>query len=209
MLDELRNDDKAVNVDVETGQYYSSMDEMVDDAVQMECDGLLNCTGLGSASICKDEALVGARGVLLQYDRATAKRTMQVHAVTDDELVNDAVILIEDAPLGSETMPCYLIPRGNLLVVGGTYLEGDPATEIRPKERERLLLNAKALGIDSDSTPHIGEWVGFRPYRPTTRCELDTSFDKLRVVHNYGHGGSGWTVYIGAAAEGVRLMTGG
>jgi hypothetical protein len=28
----------------------------------------------------------------------------------------------------------------------------------------------------------------------------------MKVIHNYGHGGSGWTVYVGAVHEALSLM---
>jgi D-amino-acid oxidase len=58
-----------------------------------------------------------------------------------------------------------------------------------------------ALG-DATVLEHL---VGLRPGRPTVRLELDLK-GSTRVVHNYGHGGSGVTLGWGCAAEVVELV---
>ena len=116
--------------------------------------------------------------------------------------------MADEGPWGSDSMPSYIIPRGDIIVAGGSYLEGDTEPGLRPTERQRLLQNAKILGIDTDSVQPKGEWTGFRPYRPVSRLEVDTqhSTDDIRLVHSYGYGGSGWTVYVGCAMDAAELL---
>jgi glycine/D-amino acid oxidase-like deaminating enzyme len=127
----------------------------------------------------------------------------------DESHVKVPAVTIEEEPFGSETMPCYMIPRGENVVVGGTYLVGDEEKCVRESERERILKNARIMGIDTSNNQPVGEWVGFRPYRSSARLELDVELSEsgMRVVHNYGFGGSGWTVFVGAAREAVSLVT--
>lgn len=181
---------------------YASIQEMIDDAREFGCDALVNCTGLGSRELCNDSTTVGARGVLLQFDRSSCQWDVQPES-------RDSVIMIEDPPMGSETAPCYLIPRGGIVAVGGTYLEGDGETEIRIEEMATLMQNARSMGINTDTSKPPNKWVGFRPYRPTARLEVDMEHSKheLKVVHNFGFGGSGWTVFVGAAKEAVSLLS--
>ena len=196
----------AIDVNVETGHRYQSLDEMRADAESLGCDTVVNCTGLGSRELLGDPQLVGARGILLQFDRRRCVRSAGV-AVTalGEPTAHDAILMAEEAPWGNETHPAYLIARGDKIVVGGTYLEGDEEPTIRDEERARLYRYAALLGIDIDKSPVVGEWVGFRPYRPSVRCEYDTRYDRncdgVKVYHNFGHGGSGWTVNVGAAME--------
>lgn len=180
---------------------YASIQEMVEDAKKFGCDSLVNCTGLGSRDLCNDSSLVGARGVLLQFDRSSCQWDVQPNS-------RDSVIMIEDPPLGSETAPCYMIPRGDIVAVGGTYLEGDGETEIRLEEMAKILQNARSMGIDTDNSEPPNRWVGFRPYRPSARLEVDEEYSKhgVKVVHNFGYGGSGWTVFTGAAREAASLL---
>ena len=145
--------------------------------------------------------------MLLQFDRDLCVRNDSAAWTSHGEATTrDAVIMAEEAPWGTNTHPAYLIARGDTLVVGGTYLEGDTASTMRDQERAQLYQNARWLGIDMEKSTVKGEWVGFRPYRPTVRCEYDATYNRNRsagpsVFHNYGHGGSGWTVNVGAAKE--------
>lgn len=204
MLDEVQAHPLA-QVDVDTGRYYTSLEEMVQDAQDLGCNRVLNATGLGSAEICQDEQLLGARGILLHYDRQECPRIVEQEDVS---LEHDAVICCEDGPWGSDSLPSYLIPRGDVIVAGGSYLEGDAETSIRPEERKRLLENARTLGIDTEQVDPIGQWTGFRPYRAQSRLEVDDMYSKgdMRLVHSYGYGGSGWTVYVGCAKDATQLL---
>jgi D-amino-acid oxidase len=201
LLDELVSN--KADVDVDTGKEFDSVQDMCEHAKSLDCDAVVNCTGLGAARICDDKDMVGARGVLLHYDRSSCPRR---ESVRESDNSNDCVIMTEDEPWGSETMPCYLIPRGDKLVVGGSYLEGDTEETIRDDERKRLLFNAFRMGIDVEQTTVIGEWTGFRPFRTQVRCELDNSMD-VPVFHSYGYGGSGWTVNVGAAKECADVLS--
>ena len=57
----------------------------------------------------------------------------------------------------------------------------------------------------------VGDWVGLRPART---CGIRLSREdvvlhsgrKLRVVHNYGHGGSGLTLFRGCALDVLHLV---
>eukprot|EP00562_Extubocellulus_spinifer_P000224 CAMPEP_0178477326 /NCGR_PEP_ID=MMETSP0696-20121128/4075_1 /TAXON_ID=265572 /ORGANISM="Extubocellulus spinifer, Strain CCMP396" /LENGTH=392 /DNA_ID=CAMNT_0020104637 /DNA_START=17 /DNA_END=1195 /DNA_ORIENTATION=- len=196
-------------VDVNTDTEYESLEHMVEDAKSLGCDSVVNCSGLGARDICGDEEIVGGRGVLLHYDRMCPRRP-DPHGA--EPFPNDAAIMVEEPPWGNEIETAYVIPRGDVLVVGGTYLEGDTETNVRPEERERLTKNAWTMGIDTEKAEPVDSWVGFRPSRPMTRLEVDTSGavgnQGIKIVHNYGHGGSGWTVFVGAAKEAASLVVG-
>ena len=203
MLNEIEAHPLATNVNVEMNGGYESVDEMIESALDNECDAIVNCTGLGSAKLVGDESVIGGRGVLLHYDRECMRNT------NDELMENDAALLVEDAPWGSSTDPAYIIPRGDVFVVGGTYYENNTDTELKETERKRLMENAELLGIDTSKSSPVNEWAGFRPVRQTVRMEVDEKLSpesQLRIVHSYGYGGSGWTTYVGAAKEAVELL---
>ena len=214
MLREIQQHPNTVDVNVETNEYYESVDELKDVAQSLDCDVVVNCCGLGNQkNVAHDKQLIGGRGVLLHYDRTHCPRRRQYDGdATTEEQEHDAVILTECGSWASETEPCYLIPRGDTIVVGGSYLEDDTYPQLRDSERHRLLQNAYNMGIDTTKAQHIGEWTGFRPYRPAVRCEEElfdsssSSSNGVRVIHSYGHGGSGWTVNVGAAKEVVNIL---
>lgn len=202
-----------VDINLETNVEYKSLDEMKQDAARLGCDAVVNCTGFGARTICKDNKMIGARGILVEFERDQCIRRQAVTEGAYGSNVHDAVITVSEEPWGSETYPAYIIPRGSTVIVGGSYLEGDYECTIREEERERLMLNAERLGIDTQKATVIGEWVGFRPFRSPVRCELetyddDTSITGPRLFHNYGHGGSGWTINVGAAKECADILLG-
>ena len=53
---------------------------------------------------------------------------------------------------------------------------------------------------------YVGSAVGLRPARSEVRLELTRLVDGQPVVHNYGHGGSGFTLSWGCADEVARLV---
>lgn len=80
---------------------------------------------------------------------------------------------------------------------------------MRPEEQSRLEENAWRLGIDIKRAKSIGKWTGFRPARPSIRVEIDKNIgvrEGVKFLHNYGHGGSGWTVCTGVAKEVSKLL---
>lgn len=164
MLEEIKSNQLTKLVDVETGKFYSNLNEMIDEAKNLGCDILVNCTGLGSQKLCKDNTMVGARGVLMQYDRKSCIWDGHHEESDCDKNVSlqDSVIMIESPPFGSETHPCYMIPRGDIIAVGGTYLEGDGEPNVRSEEIAQILENARVMGISTTNTNPIGNWVGYR-----------------------------------------------
>jgi D-amino-acid oxidase len=53
---------------------------------------------------------------------------------------------------------------------------------------------------------YVGSAVGLRPVRSEVRLERGTLADGRPVVHDYGHGGSGFTLSWGCAEEVARLV---
>ena len=203
MLEEIQAHPLTVDVNVDMEQGYESMEEMVDDAKENGCDALINCTGLGSSKLCSDETLISGRGILLHYERDCPRTTI------DENMKNDAAILTEDAPWGTPTNQVYIIPRGGVFVVGGTYYEGKTEANLTDDERKRLVENAAIMGIDTTAASPVGEWAGLRPVRKLVRMEIDEEVSAksgVKVLHSYGHGGSGWTVYTGVAKDSVKML---
>jgi len=202
MLQEIESNPLTNDVNVEMESPYDSMEEVIADAIKHGCDSIINCTGLGAANLCNDKQLFSGRGVLLLYDRNCPRLNEN-----DDELVNDAAILTEEG-WGTSNEPVYIIPRGDKLLIGGSYYEGDTEDNLRDKERMTLQDNALLMGISPNAKP-VGEWAGMRPCREEVRLELDKNSPAVngpKIVHCYGHGGSGWTTFVGCARAAVNLL---
>lgn len=149
-------------------------------------DAVVNCTGLGARELAADELLAPLLGQIVLAEPGGVDRTI---ALTD-ERDPDALF--------------YLIPRRGELVLGGCSLPWPPGAppEADPARTARILGQARALGLPVG--PVTGVRVGLRPYRPEVRLERDARAP--RVIHNYGHGGAGFTLCRGCAEEVAYLM---
>lgn len=196
----MQNDESSIKMD----RTFTSMEDILNEANILQCNDVINCTGLGSANLCKDSTLFEGRGSLLYYPRSCTRRYSFTSSETS-ALIHDACILTEQGTWATKTQPAYIIPRGDKLVVGGSYTEKDSSLSIQDEESSRLKQNAWRLGIDTDSSDEIEQWVGLRPCRNTVCLEND-KIGNTRIVHCYGVGGSGWTVFGGIARDAVHLL---
>jgi D-amino-acid oxidase len=147
--------------------------------VDRKFDLVINCAGIGARNLVQDPDLEPHRG--------------QVAIVSRIENLPCAIVC-DDAPL------MYAIPRGNDCVFGGTNdlssdLTADPATT------DRIVTEcSRVLGMERPNV--LAERVGLRPFRRSgVRLERDQLRDGRTVVHDYGHGGSGFTLSWGCARE--------
>ena len=64
----------------------------------------------------------------------------------------------------------------------------------RQEDAEFIVEGASCIEPSVRHSTKIRDWVGLRPGRPSVRLEREM-IDGISVVHNYGHGGSGITVF--------------
>ena len=152
--------------------------------VDRKFDLVINCAGIGARDLMQDPDLEPHRG--------------QVAIVPRIENLPCAIVC-DDAPL------MYAIPRRNDCVFGGTNnvsndLTADPATT------DRIVTEcSRVLKIERPNV--LAERVGLRPFRRSgVRLEGEQLRDGRTVVHNYGHGGSGFTLSWGCAREVLNLV---
>ena len=149
-------------------------------------DAVVNCTGLGARELAADDRLAPLLGQIVITDCGEVDRTI---ALTD-ERDPDALF--------------YLIPRRDELVLGGCSLPWPPGAppEADPAVTARILAQARAFGLAVGPVHDVR--VGLRPFRPVVRLERDPR--DPRVIHNYGHGGAGFTLCRGCAEEVAALL---
>ena len=153
------------------------------DEIPAEFAVVVNCAGIGARWLLGDTDLEPHRG--------------QVVIVPKFEL--GCAVVCDDAPL------MYAIPRTNDCLLGGTNelsedRQPNPATTM-------AIVNECSRALNISPPPVLAERVGLRPFRRSgVRLELDRLGDGRRVVHNYGHGGSGFTLSWGCAEQVVRLI---
>src|SRR5437870_6988232 len=145
--------------------------------VDPKFDLVINCAGIGARELVRDVDLEPHRG--------------QVAIVPKIDNLNCAIVC-DDAPL------MYAIPRTNDCVFGGTNdvsdnLEPDPATT-------KAIVDECTRVLEIEKPRVLRERVGLRPFRKSgVRLERDKLRDGRTVIHNYGHGGSGFTLSWGCA----------
>ncbi len=145
---------------------------------------VVHCAGLGARALANDSSLQAVYG--------------QVLLVAPGEL--DTQLSLADAR--DESAMLYSIPRRHDVVLGGCALPCPDTQSLSPDPalRERILERARASGLRHGAV--LGDRAGLRPCRPSVRLEREG-----RVIHNYGHGGAGYTLAYGCA-EGVVALLG-
>jgi len=146
-------------------------------------DRVINCTGIAARELVADDAMYPLLGQLVIAACGNADLTA---SITDDR-VPDSFF--------------YIIPRRDELVLGGCSLPVPPGAtpELDRRIRDRILAHAARLQIPIGEVR--GEKVGLRPYRLEVRLEREG-----RVIHNYGHGGAGFTLCHGCAEDVAALV---
>ena len=153
--------------------------------VDRDFDLVINCAGIGARELVRDTDLEPHRGQVVIVPRV-------------EDL--SCAIVCDDAPL------MYAIPRTNDCVFGGTNdlrsdLAADPATTNRIIAECSRVLNIERPNV-------LAARVGLRPFRKSgVRLEREKLGDGRIVIHNYGHGGSGFTLSWGCAREVLDLAT--
>ncbi len=146
-------------------------------------DVVINCTGLGSRELCDDRELQPIQGQVL----ITAPGHADLGVSITDDRDPDAIF--------------YVIPRRGELVVGGIARAwtGAEPPQVDDTITQRILRQAAALGIRVGDVHRIN--TGLRPFRASVRLEREG-----RIIHNYGHGGAGYTLARGCAEDVVGLL---
>jgi D-amino-acid oxidase len=153
--------------------------------VDTKFDLVINCAGIGARELAHDLDLEPHRG--------------QVAIVPRIDGLSCAVVC-DDAPL------MYAIPRTNDCVFGGTNELSDNLTA-DPGTTSRIVAECSRV-LNIDKLPVLAERVGLRPFRKLgVRLERDQLRDGRTVIHNYGHGGAGFTLSWGCAREVLEAAT--
>jgi D-amino-acid oxidase len=150
--------------------------------IDRDYDLVVDCAGIGARDLVPDPGMEAHRG--------------QVAIVRKFDL--PYAVVCDDPPL------MYAIPRSEDCVFGGTNDVSDnrqpdsAATARIIRECERVL--------GSSNTTLLRERVGLRPCRRSgVRVEVDRLPDGRPVIHNYGHGGAGFTLSWGCAQTVLEL----
>ncbi len=147
--------------------------------VESKFNLVINCAGIGARELVHDVDLEPHRG--------------QVAIVPKIDNLKCAIVC-DDAPL------MYAIPRTNDCVFGGNNEVSDNLN-VDPVSTSRIVTEcSRVLKIEDPRV--LTERVGLRPFRKSgVRLEREKLRDGRTVIHNYGHGGSGFTLSWGCAHQ--------
>ncbi|WP_437730696.1 FAD-dependent oxidoreductase [Sorangium sp. So ce1335] len=157
--------------------------ERVRSLAAVEGDCVVNCTGLGARALTGDAELLALYGQV---------------AITEPGDTHPDVALGDER---NESALIYVIPRRREIVIGGCVVPSadDRSLVPDPELTDAMLQRVRAAGLVPGRL--LRTRAGLRPYRNTVRLEREG-----RVIHNYGHGGAGYTLAWGCADEVVAML---
>lgn len=144
---------------------------------------VVNCTGLAAKDLTGDEELYPIRGQIVKVAPVADVQGMSI----EPDLEHVA----------------YIIPRRDAIILGGTVQYHSDDLIPREKDTAGILARCKELEPNLKTAGIKEVIVGLRPGRSSIRLEKEAD---RPLIHNYGHGGSGYTVAWGCAAAVVELV---
>ena len=152
------------------------------DRVNDTFDLIINCSGIGARDLVRDTAMEPHRG--------------QVAIVGKLDL--PYAVVCDDPPL------MYAIPRSQDCVLGGTNEVSDNRAA-DPLATANIIKECRRV-LDFPPPELLAERVGLRPGRKSgVRVAAQQLRDGRTVIHNYGHGGAGFTLSWGCAQTVLEL----
>ncbi|HAS42456.1 MAG TPA: FAD-binding oxidoreductase [Microscillaceae bacterium] len=144
---------------------------------------VINCTGLGARQLVNDPALFAIQGQILHV-----KSEEPLPTISDNE--------------GGD-IAAYIIPRKNYYVLGGTAFNNEYSTQPKEEISKEIWARCEAIVPQLKNAEYINTVVGLRPARKQLRLEKEPH---KRIIHNYGHGGAGFSVSWGCAEAVAQLV---
>lgn len=145
-------------------------------------DVVINCMGLGAREAVPDPKMMPIRG---QIARVSAS------------WINQAVV--------EEDTAYYIIPNTHTCVLGGTNQKNNFSTEVDDDDKDFILNGCMEIMPEIKHAKLITHWVGLRPGRDEIRLESE-EIDGKFYIHNYGHGGSGFTLFWGCSSDVLEIF---
>ncbi|XP_022908919.1 D-aspartate oxidase [Onthophagus taurus] len=148
-------------------------------------DLIINCSGLGSKLLCKDHKIVPIRGQVLKVNAPWLKTFFYGDFDT------------------------YIIPGFETVTLGGCRQYDSYDLNVNKFDSMAIQERCYSLVPSLKKAEIVTEKVGLRPHRDPVRVEkelIEVNGKRIKVVHNYGHGGYGVTTAPGTALYAVKLV---
>lgn len=147
---------------------------------------VINCTGLGSRELMTDREMYPIYGQIVKIDKQEGIISTSIeYSVIDppDEHV------------------AYIISRSDCIVLGGTAIKNREDSSTEDQFTPGIIARCKQLAPKLSDVKIQSVVAGLRPGRTSVRLEREAN-----IIHNYGHGGGGYTVSWGCAYEVLSLV---
>lgn len=207
----LRNmsEEEVKDIDRLTGKHRSGLEMVTFTAEPVRFMPYMMKEFLANGGIIKCTKVSDLQKLLSQFDCVVNSTGVEAGRLTGDtkikplrgQVTRVAAPWIRTVTLDDLDDGNYVIANQESVVVGGTHQAGD--WDYNPREQDKKFIREGGRCIDPtlDRAKEIKHWVGMRPSRPAVRLEREG-----RIVHNYGHGGSGITIFQGCAEDAASLV---
>ena len=146
-----------------------------------------NCSGVWARSLVNDDSVFPIRGQVVRISQPP-------------DMHGSIRIYTRQAPF------TLILPRSNDCILGGTAQENDWSLTVRESDTREILERCSKVAPAVAECEVLSEAVGLRPGRKEVRLELEMAGPSRPIVHNYGHGGGGFTVAWGCANEVASIV---
>ncbi len=150
-------------------------------------DVVVNCTGFGARELVGDTEVYPIRGQVVKVEPRPNTRALVVEFTL--------------GPVPGDI--AYVLPRRDCIVLGGTAYARDENLIADPVQAQSIMDRCGQLVPEVRAQAMLESVVGLRPGRSSIRLEKESD---RPIIHNYGHGGGGYTVSWGCAQEVARLL---
>ncbi|GIC84288.1 FAD-dependent oxidoreductase [Aspergillus udagawae] len=169
-----------------------------------DANAVVNATGLGAKDLLGDEDVYPVRGAILRVDNT---RNGQFN-----HLNNAYLVPAQKDNNGVPAGVVFIVPRNDdILYIGSIIQPHNDQANLEPGSPEvRVMWDRAAEFMQSlrhaEFVHHYPFAQGLRPFtKKNVKVRADTQAG-FPLVHNYGHGGSGWTLGFGTARCAVYIL---
>lgn len=150
---------------------------------------VVNCSGVGARDLVNDHEVYPIRGQVIRVQKPPTMESTILDVTTDSDDLT------------------YIVPRRHDCLLGGTAKMHDWDTAPDTETANHIMERCAALYPTLREMDILEHKVGLRPGRSTVRVELEPLSPSTAIIHNYGHGGAGFTLSWGCAEEVLTLLT--
>lgn len=142
---------------------------------------VINCSGLNARILADDPTVYPIRGQIVRVEKPENFNISYRHVTSTSNLT-------------------LILPRFNDCILGGTSLEHSDSTEVDKQTTTDIINRCSSIVPELKNFKIMSVHVALRPGRESVRLEPEITGNKM-IIHNYGHGGSGYTISYGCAQE--------